>query len=193
MLTDAELQGIAAQALNMAKLDMERGKLNFLLASYYEGEIPPLHRMDRIEALIIQRLGENWLNSGRTKDIGFKTLRIAVDLLPPDAVVFVTFNNGFSFGAKFHELPPAQQKEVFNELIRAGHDRHHQAVKEGLLDVCDVLLATVQTPERVCIYQQSLDRRGEFSGKPQTRFMRQQDLGGRLKMFDVPIKFEYKA
>ena len=191
-MTDAELQGIAAQSLNMAKRDLARGRFNFLLAAYNLCDTPPLHRMDKIEALVIERLGENWLNSGRTKNIGFQTLRIAVDLLPPDAVVIVTMCNGFSLTAKFWELTPAQQRELHN----ATHDRHHEAVKEGLMDVCDVLLATVQTPERVCMYQQNLDRRGEFTGRPETKCFPQEGFDGRLKMYGKhydPVKFAYEA
>jgi hypothetical protein len=178
-MTDAQLQGIGAQALNMAKRDIEQGSFNFLLASYHECDETKLHRMPDVEALIIERLGKDWLNDGRAKDIGFRLLRMAVDLMPPDAVVFVTLCNSFGPTAKFHELTPAQQ----TELIEAGHNRHHQAVKEGLMDRYDILLATVQTPERVCMYRQVLDERGEFSGKPETRCGPQKGFGGRLKMF----------
>jgi hypothetical protein len=44
-VTDAELEGIAAQALNLARLDLQRGKFNFLVATYNAGR---LYRMRRI-------------------------------------------------------------------------------------------------------------------------------------------------
>jgi hypothetical protein len=89
-MTDSELQGIGAQALNMAKREMKRGYFNFLLAAYHTTDTPPLHRMTQIEAILIERLGEGWLNSDAAKDRGFFLLRIAVSILPPDAVVMVT-------------------------------------------------------------------------------------------------------
>jgi hypothetical protein len=186
-MTDAQLQGVGAQALNMAKRDREKGSFNFLLASYHESDTPPLHRMDRIEALIIERLGEDWLNHGSTKDLGFYVLRLAVNTMPPDAVVIVTGCVAFNPTGKFHKLPPAEQATLFN----AGHDIHEKAVQDGLLRSCDILLATVQTPERVCLYQQEITQRVG----PVTRFMNQTEFGGRLKMFGVEpgVKFEYEA
>jgi hypothetical protein len=177
-MTDAELQGVAAQALNMAKRDIERGSFHFLLALYHECDTPPLHRMTEIEKLIIERLGEEWLNSGRTKNVGFYVLRLAVDLLPPDAVVIVTIVNSFTPTARFYELP----EERRDELLRS-HDRQHQAVAEGLFTVCDALCAIVQTPTRVCQYIQEYDRHRRPTGKPRAAFLPQEDFDGRLKMF----------
>ena len=118
---------------------------------------------------------------------------LAVDLLPPDAFVLVTMCNGFSPTQKFQELPEAQQKE----LLDAAHNRHHKAVKEGLLEVCDVLMATVQTPERTCVCNQFLDRRGKFTGKPVMGCGPQEGFDGRFKMFgkhyEPPVKFQYEA
>jgi hypothetical protein len=177
-LTDEQLHGLGAQACNMAKLDMEQGGFHFLLASYHECDERKLHRMSKIEALIVERVGEDWLNNSRTKDIGFKMLRTAVDLLPPDALVFATMTNRFISTAKFHQLTREQQ----SKLLAAGHDRYHQAVKEGLLDICYALVVIVQTPERVCIYQQNMDR-GQPVGKPETHFVPQEEFDGRMKMF----------
>ena len=50
-MTDPELQGIAAQAHNMAKRDLQLGQFNFLVAAYCAGE--RLHRMRQVEALIV--------------------------------------------------------------------------------------------------------------------------------------------
>lgn len=177
---DAELEGLGAQALNMALRDMERGQFNFVLASYHQSDTPPFHRMDKIEKLIVERLGQKWLNSGRAKDIGFNMLRMAVSLLPPDALVIVTITNRFKPAAKLYGLPEAKQLEVLN----SSHDRHHQAVKEGLLEVCDSLFAIVQTPERVCQYIQDFDQRGKTVSKPDVWFGPQEQFSGRLKMFE---------
>jgi hypothetical protein len=187
-MTDAELQGIAAQALNMAKRDLELDRFNFLLAAYNLCDQPPLHRMTEIEAVIIERLGANWLNSGRTKDLGFFVLRQAVDLMPPDAVVIATGVNRFQPTQRFHKLPEAQQRELMN----SSHDRQHKAVAEGLLTVGDALFAIVQTPERVCQYVQDYDRHRQPVGKPQPMFFPQEHFNGRLKMFGTE-KFEHEA
>jgi len=178
-MTDAQLQGIAAQALNLAKRDLERHRFNFLLAAYHECDEKKLYRMSEVEALLIERLGESWLNHGKTKDIGFQLLRLAVDTLPPDAVVFAFACNSFKPTPKLQAMTRAQQVE----LIKAGHDRHNQAVKEGLMSVCDALTVTVQTPERVCLYRQNMDRHHEPEGKPDTLFFPQAEFGGRLKMY----------
>jgi hypothetical protein len=176
-MTDAELQGLGAQALNMAKGDMERGQFNFLFASYHQGE--GLHRMKSIEALVVEKLGEEWLNSGRAKDMAFKMLRMATSMLPPDGIVIVTAANRFSPTEKLLALPLAEQEAVVN----ASHHRHHKAVEEGLLTVCDSLHALVQTARRVCQYIQDYEPGALFLSKPETRFYAQADFGGRLKMY----------
>ena len=178
-MTDAELEGFAAQALNMAWRDIEqRNDFNFLLASYHAEDVPPIHRMTKVERLIVSKLGEEWLNSGRTKDVGFLILRHAVAILPPPAIVFVTAANGFKPTDKFGALPEAQRLEIMN----AGHDRHHQLVKEGLLEMHDVLVAVAQTPTRVCNCMQRYDR-GKRVGNRETQFSPQENFDGRLKMY----------
>lgn len=177
-LTDPELQGIAAQSLNMALKSMDDGDFNFLIASYHIGDTPPLHRMKKIEKTIIERLGENWLNSGRAKDTGFQVIRMCVEILPPDAIAFVTICNRFKTTPKFDALTPEQQQDLAN----ATHDRHHQAVKSGLLTLNDALTAVVQTPDRVCQYIQDFEL-GKTAGRPDVLFTPQEDFDGRLKMF----------
>jgi len=122
LLTDAELQGIALQALNMAKRDLLQHKFNFLVGAYHHGE--GLHRMRKIETLLIETLGEDWLNGGRTKDAGFGVLRSAVERMPPDAVVFVSIVNQFMAAEKLRTLG----EEEARELLNSTHDRHHRAV-----------------------------------------------------------------
>ncbi len=163
----------------MAKRDLEQRRFNFLLAVYHESDVPPLHRMTEVEALIIERLGENWLNSGRTKDIGFYLMRLAVALQPPDAVVFASGGNRFKATEKFHALPGAAQ----HALLNSSHDRQHEAVKEGLLTLNDALSVVVQTPERVCQYVQDISPRGQPLAPPDAVCFPQSDFGGRMKMF----------
>jgi hypothetical protein len=177
-MTDAQLEGLGAQACNIAKRDLERGTFNFLLASYNEADERRLFRMTKIEALILERLGEDWLNSGRTKDIGFGLLRTCVNLIPPDALIFASVTNQFNPTEKFDQLTPAQKAEVLN----GGHDRQHEAVAEGILSVHDVLTVLVQTPEKVCLYCQPLER-GRPDGRAQCEVFPQTGFGGRMKMF----------
>jgi hypothetical protein len=61
-MTDAELQAIALQSLNLAKRDIEqKGPLCRLLAVSYPGE--GLKRMTGVEEIIVEKLGEDWLSS----------------------------------------------------------------------------------------------------------------------------------
>lgn len=180
-MTDKELQGIAAQSFNLARRDLEKGCFNFVLASYFSGE--GLKRLKSIERAIIDQLGEDWLNHGRTKDVGFQILRICVDTMPPEAVVFVTGVNMFHRTEKLRAMGPEAEKALMGP--GSTHNQHHAAVKEGLLTVHDGLTAVAQTPERVCIYQQMVDRRYRPIDQPQTNFFDQETFGGRLKMFGV--------
>lgn len=179
MITDEQLHGIAAQAFNLARKDLERGQFNCLVAAYHEGDVPPLHRMAKVERKIIEKLGEDWLNSGRTKDIGFGVLRQCIDLLPPDAIALCTVVNFFRATDKLKTLPEAEQEE----LMTGSHDSHHEAVKLGLLSVADALWVVAQTPERVCFYLQTLDARGRPKEQPEVSFCPQDGFDGRLKMF----------
>ena len=65
-ITDAQMEGLAAQAANLAKKDMEQkeGGFHFLLASYHDVD-KQLHRMTKIEDLMVEKLGEEWLNHGQ--------------------------------------------------------------------------------------------------------------------------------
>src|SRR5215831_1034941 len=69
-MTDTELQGIALQALNLAKRDIEqKGTLSGLLAVSYPGE--GLKRMTGVEEIIVEKLGEDWLSSSAKKNVAF--------------------------------------------------------------------------------------------------------------------------
>lgn len=177
-MTDPELQGIAAQAFNMARTQIEfKGDFNFLLASYYAGE--GLRRMTKIEKFIPQTLGEDWLNNGRKKDAAFDILRLALRLHPSDAIVFATGANIFTTTAKFDTLPKEEQEK----LLKAGHDKHHAAVKSGYLKLDDALACVAQTPERVCSYTRIL---GDPDEKARALIFNQSEFDGRLKLYGEP-------
>jgi hypothetical protein len=173
-MTDARMTGLAAQALNMAKRDMEqRSDFNFLIASYHEGD--GLHRMSKVEAMLIERLGESWLNSGAAKDFGFGIIKLYTVMHPPDAIVLVTPVNMFKTTKAFDKLPVTDQAQI----IEAGHDRHHEAVREGLMTISDALMANVQTVERVCVY--TLERAAD--ARPEVRMFNQSEFRGRAKFY----------
>lgn len=176
-MTDKLLEGLGAQAFNMAKLDLERKRFNFLVATYHEGE--GLHRMSSVEDIVIKVLGANWLNRASTKDLGFAIFRKAVDRSPPGAIIIATVVNKFHGTDKLDELTIEQQREI----LGGGYDRYHQAVADGYMRMCDALMATVQTPNRVCVYLQEFTARGKPVGAASAEFFPQKGFGGRLKMF----------
>jgi hypothetical protein len=185
-MIDSELSGLAMQGLNMAKRDLEQEgarAFNFLLASHFDNE--GLKRMRKLERVVIEKLGANWLNSGRTKDIGFGLVKMATALAPPDALVLVTVCNMFQPTEALKKLGKKQAMALLN----AGHDRHHRAVGEGLLTVVDALVATAQTAERVCLTTQHLmprlagGRGFDFDGQPKIGFMPQTNFEGRTKFY----------
>lgn len=177
-MTDDELKGIAAQSLNLAKRDLERNQFNFLLAAYHAGDVPPLFRMRKVEALIIEKLGADWLNHGPAKDAGFGVLRLVTGMRPPGAVAFVTACNRFMGTERFQKLSPAEQEKI----VRSGHDGHRRAVRDGLLSLVDSLVATVQTAERVCVYSQAVSD-GGLTGAPEVHLFDQSDFDGRMKLY----------
>jgi hypothetical protein len=181
-LTDAVLEGIAAQALNMVKRDMEQGEFHFLLGCYHEDPVNPanggFHRMTRCEEMIITMLGANWLDDEERKDAGFDVLRFATKMLPPDAVVIVTACDRFGPGERYNTLTEAQKKV----LALGPHDQHHKAVRDGYLAISEAILAVVQTEERVCLCGQDLVN-GKPEGPPHASFVPQKEFSGRLKMY----------
>lgn len=175
-MTDAELQGIAAQAFNMARLDMERGPFGCLLACCHRSG---LFRMTTLESVLEQKLGKGWLNSGRGKDLAFGLIREATSLMPPDAIVIATVINKFEATEKFWELPLEEQFSLRN----SSHNDHHKAVAQGLFDIHDALMCCVQTAQRVCLYTRRFDQ-----DKAETTYMDQSEFGGRLKMYGADPK-----
>lgn len=178
-MTDQELEGVARQALNMARTEAElRGEMGALFATYFDGE--GIHRMRRVEEIIEQKLGRGWLNDGDKKEAAFGVLRKATQLflLPPDAFVIVTPTNMFRPTEKLKAMGMEKQKE----LSARGNNYHHQMVRDGLMALVDSFTAVVQTQERVCIANQEVSR-GRAVGQPHTYCIPQKDFGGRLKMW----------
>jgi hypothetical protein len=176
-MTDAELQGIALQALNIAKTEFEHaGSFGGLLASYHHGF--GLHRMTQVEQAIREKVGEDWLDNESKKSHVFSVLRWICRVAPPEAMVFATAINAFLPTEKLMQREPEAIRKVLNE----GHKRHHQAVQEGLLSLQNAFLAVAQTAQRVCLYTQTCER-GRFLGKPDVKFFDQDHFDGRLKMF----------
>ena len=148
-MNDAELQGLAAQALNLAKRDIEHGTgFAFLFAAYHKDE--GMMRMSSIERIIARKLGKNWLDDDVAKDIAYGLLRMAILTLPPDAVIIVSGATGFEPTEAGLALPEEKQEE-----IRRGD--LHQAVRDGYAKPHNVLVAIAQTPERVCSAVQDHD------------------------------------
>jgi hypothetical protein len=185
MIDEAALRGIGAQALNIAKRDLQRGGFNFMVATYDISDDPPLHRLSDLEKELIERLGEDWLNDGRCKDAAFQVFRMAVDMLPPDAFVFVTPTNQFRPGPKWLEISDEEKRA----LLDSGHNRHHEAVAQGLLVRLDMLMAHVQTPELVGMYLHEWSTQLKcFVGQPEWLCDAQENFDGRLKMFGRPYR-----
>ena len=182
-MTDQELQGLTLQALNMAKRDLaQKTWRSCLLASWHKGE--KIHRLEKIERVIEARLGVDWLNSGGTKDVAFGMMRAAVQLLPPDAFVFVTAINRLVPTPKLEALP----HDEIVALLKAPHDKHHQAVRDGFFELQDALAATGQTPDRVCLYFQQVGPHAQFLGQPEVSFMPLEGFDGRMKLFGKATK-----
>ena len=99
--------------------------------------------------------------------------------MPCDAFVMVTAANEFRTTPAFNLL----SKEEGLAILNAGHDRHHQAVKEGLLAMYHTLTAVAQTPQRVCLYIQRMNEYHGYQGPPKVEFYDQQEFDGWVKMF----------
>lgn len=175
-MTDAELEGIAAQALNLAKLNLERGGFNFLFADYRHGQ--GLKRLSEVENLIVAKLGEDWLNHGASKDVGFGVLRKVTSFFPPellpDALVFASVINDFKPTPKFNKLSRAARHR-----ITSNYQAAHKAVRDGILAMEDAIHVMVQTPARFCAYSQPIHR----EARPRVLFGAQGEFEGRMKLF----------
>jgi len=177
-ISDQHLAGLARQGLNLAKRDKEEHRsFAMLLAAVLDGG--ELFRMQKVERMIAEKFGEEWLNNGAAKDAVFDGLALILPLRPPDALVFVTATNRFEPTEKYWTLSAAEKRAITS----AGHDGHHQAVRDGYYTVEDSFTAVAQTSERVCVVTQFLDRDPLAANSHDTRFFDQRDFGGRLKMY----------
>jgi hypothetical protein len=170
----------------MAKLDIERGKFDFLFGVVFDGQ---LKRMTKVEATIAMRCGEEWLNSGAAKDAAFGLLRTMTDLTKPEGIVFATATNAFRPTQLFLERYP--DPDVQKAMLDRGHDHHHEMVAEGLLKLDDSITVVAQTAESVCIGVQVVVD-GKFDGQANFGVGPQADFGGRLKMYGEESQHDVK-
>jgi hypothetical protein len=177
-VTDEELKGLAAQMANMAKTDIRNSGsgLTGVLAVYIPGI--GLLRMAKYEQLAIERFGKSWTGSGEAKRHVFGVMRTVADIVRPAAIAIATACDKGAETAKMISLPLEEQERLAKET------GFHDLVEQGYLEIQDAILATVHTPERVCIYTHVyLPEQGRFVGEPDVYFVPQAEFGGRLKMF----------
>jgi len=176
-MTDQELEGFAAQAFNLARTEWKRkGEFNWLLASFHHGS--GLHRMTKVEALVIQMAGEDWLNDPeRQAQVGY-VLRVATCLMPPDAIAVVSVADAWQLTDAFNALPKKDQ----NKILNGPREARNSAIALGLLTVEEVLVCMAQTPSRACRYQRRLDELND--AKPTVDFGEMAQLHGRFKFFE---------
>jgi hypothetical protein len=181
-MTDQELLGAARQTLNMARTDWElQGwPTSMVIASYHATDVPPLHRMRKIEQLLQEKLGKGWLDDEAKKDHGFYVLRLATLAMPPDAVVIATPTDVFRTTEKFKLRGEAAKRATDTR------EKRRQLVAEGRMELVDSVCATAQTPERICTVAQPV-RRGVYVGEPTVTYWPQAQFDGRMKMFGAKI------
>jgi len=174
-MTDELLKGMCAQVANMAKTEIRyRHCLNGILATYFEGQ--GLHRMRKVEKLVEEKVGPDWLNFGGAKDIIFGILCLGANVIPPDAIVISTVINDYRRLPAFDALPPDEQKRVWDAPVWPPPPQYFQAH--------DALMVVAQSPERVCTYSQKL--LGDLLiGEPDILLFPQAEWNGRLKMYGV--------
>ena len=184
-MTDQELLGAARQTLNMARTDWElQGwPTSMVIASYHATDVPPLHRMRKIEQLLQDKLGRGWLDDEAKKDHGFYVLRLATAAMPPDAVVIATPTDLFRTTAKAMANPGLLTR------MKTEHspEQRCQRCAGGLAGVGgSPSRPWRRTPQRVCTVAQPV-RRGVYVGEPTVTYWPQAQFDGRMKMFGVKI------
>lgn len=166
---------MCARVANMAKTELRtHQELNGIIASYIEGE--GLHRMRKVEQLLIEAAGKSWTRSPAAKEVIFSGLAFCAKTTRPDAFVLCTGGDEYRQNAAFEALPPEEQER----LMDAYHPKH----MPQYFKAHDVLMVTAQTPERVCVYTQDIRIPGYLLiGEPAIRFWPQSANIGRLKLF----------
>lgn len=182
MITDGLLKGMCLQAANMAKTDLRyRHQLNGILAIYNQGE--GLHRLRKIEQFAEEKVGKDWLNSGRAKDMIFGALCGGATRIEPDAIVICT-------GVDQYQQTPAFDALPYEERQRIAHSGHPRDLP-AYFQPHDALMAVAQTPERACLYLQKMQVPGFLLiGEPKIHFLNQSEFDGRLKMYGVELPHE---
>jgi hypothetical protein len=175
-MTDEKLKFLAKQCAAMAKTELRtKGEINCILVSYHQD--CGLHRMRKVEKLIVELAGEGWLNSPARKERAFGILCAANALspVPPEAMVIVTVADQWVGNEAFAALPPEEQQRIYEENPR---NRLYFAPR-------DVVIATAQTPERLCMYWQRLQGT-LLIGEPHADFFNQAEFSGNLKVYGDP-------
>jgi hypothetical protein len=177
-MTDEELKGIAAQSLNLAIKEIEEtNRLGGIFASYFRGE--GLRRMRKIEALLVELLGPEWLDDRAKKYAAFNVMREATILIPPDAMVFVSAVNAYQATDKMIALG---EKEA-RRLTAEWPENRDQLLRDGLMSYHDCIMSLVQTRERFCTYTQEYDEDKNPLGAPKVFFGDQKEFDGNLKLY----------
>src|SRR5262249_32212795 len=161
-MTDAKLQGYAAQALSLLKTDFDLGRSEPFLFAYVLDDNSRLRRVRNLEATMVQRAGRDWLDHRDKKAQVYGFLRLCTSLAQPEAVITANFIKMF---LPTEKLRPLGQEVLMKPVTAPSHHDHYRAVAEGLLAVHEALMALAQTKDRVCVYTHQCEK-GQFDGKP---------------------------
>jgi len=133
--------------------------------------------MSKVEALVIEMAGEDWMNDSAKKERVGYVLRMATHLLPPDAVALVSIADGWTVTDAFEALPKKDQ----DKIMSGPREARHSAVALGLLTVEEVMVCMAQTPQRVCMYRRRLDALND--AKPTVHLFPAEQFDGNFKFF----------
>jgi hypothetical protein len=133
--------------------------------------------MRSVEKLIVEVVGEDWLSHAWKKERAFGILRCTNSVMPLDAVAFVCVVDRWEGNAAFLALPAGEQERVYVENPKN---------REYFVPL-DHLMASVQTPERMCMYYQRLQMPALLLvGEPIVSFYDQAEFRGNLKLYGEP-------
>lgn len=171
---DEDLRRLAGVALKKAKEDLVR-----------TGTVDPTIMMREPDGTLqVIRMGETGavMNSGKGKDLLFGALREIVKEKGITAVIFAT--DGW-MGKQTAKGRAIGEEEFFRKTRERAFET---AVREGLVERCEVITLTVQTPMGTLMVQQEYER--GIGGKRSITFgeQREQEVGvdeftGRQKMY----------
>ena len=153
-VSDELLRGLAVQAFNMAKRDVERDCFNFLVASYTRAKASTAWQWWNAKSS--KGSAKTGSTTAARRQSASRSLVSASTSHRPNAVIIGTAINRFKATAKLRARPVTDRRRCSTR----NHDRHHEAVAEGLLEVCNALFVSVQTPEKMLLYTQDFNRGG---------------------------------